>query len=244
MSFSTQVRLATRTRRGILTALMLLGLVVLASSSQAQTVVYDNGTFTIAIAASRMSDSAVADDFTVTSPTSFNGIRFWAVDNSFSLFDNFSGDLTWYIYEGSAGSPSPNAIPSITILSQGTVSGSDITITDTGSLLLGNPRFAIAQLDFLIPTQNLVAGTYWLRLKEGTDSFGYDGSPILWIRTGATIGNGFRLDDDELNPTTWDRVGTSTTTDFAFQLTSAPEPGTLALLALGIAGGLVARRRK
>jgi PEP-CTERM motif len=244
MTFSTQVRLATRTRRGILTALMPLGLVVLASSAQAQGIVYDNGTFTGAISASSMSISAAADDFTLTSPTSFNGIRFWAMDTNVGLLENFSGALTWYIYEGSAGSPSPNAIPSTTILSQGTVSGSDITITDTGSLLLGDPRFVIAQLDFLIPTQNLAAGTYWLRLKEGTDSSRYDLTPILWIRTGATIGNGFRLDRNVVTPTTWDSVGTSTTTDFAFQLISAPEPGTLALLALGMVGGVVVKRRK
>ena len=245
MTFSIQGWLAT---------LILLGVAALAPRAQAQGIVYDNGTFGVT-GAIQISNLATADDFTLASPTSFDAIRFWAMDNSFSLFDNFSGNLTWYIYEGSAGSPSPNAIPSITILSQGTVSGSDITITDTGSLLLGNPRGQIVQLDFSIPTQNLAAGTYWLRLKEGTDSSGFDLTPIFWISTGAAnTGNGFRTDADEVNPTTWDTggstttsssSGTSTTSDLAFQLIStAPEPGTLTLLALGVVGGGVAKRRK
>jgi PEP-CTERM motif len=256
MAFLAQSRRTKRSRNGIHAALALLGLMALAPRAQAQGIVYDNGTFGVT-GAIRMSDLAAADDFTLASPTSVDAIRFWAMDNSFSVFDNFSGSLTWYIYEGSAGSPSPNAIPSTTILSQGTASGSDITITDTGSLLLGNPRGQIVQLDFSIPTQNLAAGTYWLRLKEGMDSSGFDLTPIFWISTGAAnTGNGFRTDADEVTPTTWDTGGstntssngTSTTSDLAFQLlsssASAPEPGTLVLLALGTVGGVVVKRRK
>ena len=69
------------------------------------------------------------------------------------------------------------------------------------------------------------------------------------MQTGTAItGNGFRVDPNEIAPTTWDLGGTATTVDLAYQLlftgSSAPEPGTLALFALGMVGGIVARRRK
>lgn len=235
--------------RGTLAALALLGLAALPHTAQAQTAVYNNGTFTGATNARNISGFAIADDFVLASPTSFDAIRFWALDTAPGLLGSFSGDLTWFIYSGSAGSPSPNAIPSTNIIASGTVSGGAITITNTGSLLGGNPNFEIAQLDFAIPSQNLAAGTYWLRLKEGTASSTNDGSLVFWLQTGAAItGNGFRADGNVVTPTTWGANGTSTTNDLAFQLlsgsSSAPEPGTLALLALGIIGGVVARRRK
>ncbi|WP_309714299.1 PEP-CTERM sorting domain-containing protein [Armatimonas sp.] len=234
--------------RGTVAALTLLGLAALAPTAQAQTTVYNNGTFGTANALT-ITDLTLADDFVLASPTSFDAIRFWAMDGNPGLLGDFSGDLTWFIYSGSAGSPSPNAIPSTTIVSQGTVSGGAITITDTGSVLLGDPDFEIAQLDFSIPTQNLAAGTYWLRLKEGTAISTSDGTDVSWVDTGAAnTGNGFRSDDNEVTPTTWNFNTTSTTVDLAFQLRSssaaAPEPGTLALLALGVVGGLIARRRK
>jgi hypothetical protein len=115
-------------------------------------------------------------------------------------------------------------------------------------LVAANANFEIAQLDFSIPTQNLAAGTYWLRLKEGTASSTNDGTTIFWLQTGAArTGNGFRSDSNEVAPT-WGSSATSTSVDLSFQLlsgsSSAPEPGTLALLALGIVGGVVARCRK
>jgi hypothetical protein len=233
--------------RGTLAALTLLGPAVLPNTAQAQTTVYNNGTFGT-VNGRDISDFAIADDFVLASPTSFDAIRFWAFDIPAGLSGNFSGDLTWFLYSGSAGSPSPSAIPSSTIVSQGTVSGGAITITNTGSLVAANANFEIAQLDFSIPTQNLAAGTYWLRLKEGTASSTNDGTTIFWLQTGAArTGNGFRSDSNEVAPT-WGSSATSTSVDLSFQLlsgsSSAPEPGTLALLALGIVGGVVARCRK
>lgn len=193
----------------------LLTLAMLPHHARAQTV-YDNGSYIGAINARNISDFAIVDDFTVASSLTFNAIRFYALDTSSGLLPSFSGNLTWFLYSGSAGSPSPNAIPSTNIIAQGTVSP---TITNTGDIQGGVANREIAQLDFDIPTQNLSAGTYWLRLKEGTATSTFDFSVIFWLQTGGPrTGNGYRADENEVDPTTWNHDGTNTTNDLAFQL--------------------------
>jgi hypothetical protein len=227
------------TSLGITAALVTL--VALPIHASAQTA-YDNGSYIGATNAINISSFSVADDFTVASSLTFNTIQFYALDTVAGLLPNFSGQLTWFLYSGSAGSPSPNAIPSTNIIAQGTVTP---TVTDTGDIAAGDPDREIAKLDFRIPKQTLGAGTYWLKLKEGTASSAFDGTPIFWRQTGGAItGNGFRVDPDEVNPTTWNTFGTNTANDFSFQLGTAPEPGTLALGALGLPLALLALRRR
>ncbi|MBB6050819.1 hypothetical protein [Armatimonas rosea] len=228
------------TSLGITAALVTL--VALPNHASAQTA-YDNGSYIGGTNAVSISGLATADDFTVTSTITFNAIQFYAVDLSPGLLPSFSGQLTWFLYSGSAGSPSPNAIPSTNIIAQGTAS--NFTITDTGDIAAGDPNREIAQVYFRVPKQILSPGTYWLRLKEGTADSVFDGTPIYWRQTGGAIkGNGFRSDGNEVNPTTWDSAGTNTTNDLSFTLGMAPEPGTLALGALGLPLALLALQRR
>ncbi len=71
--------------RCTLAALSLLGLAALAPTAQAQTTVYNNGTFGTANALT-ITDLTLADDFVLASPTSFDAIRFWAVDGNPGLW--------------------------------------------------------------------------------------------------------------------------------------------------------------
>lgn len=245
MSLSFIGRMATGS---LVAAVGICALTAFPKIAQAQTVVYDNGSPT-GTDARNISDFAIVDDFEVASSLTFNAIRFYAMDVPPGLMGDFSGSLHWYLYSGSAGSPSPNAIPSASPFTQGFVTGGSITVTNTGNVLNGLPSREIAQLEFSIPTQTLGTGTYWLRLKEGSGALGFDGTPIFWVQTGAVItGNGFRSDPSEIAPSAWNQDGTATTVDLSYQLlftgSSAPEPGTLALIALGMLGGIVARRRK
>lgn len=243
----------------------LLGLIALTAVTpavKAQTVVYDNGSYSGATGAVGFSASAVADDFTLSSTTSFNAIRFWAFDIPSGLHPNFSGDVSWFLYSGSTGQASPNATPdNSSLFAQGTVTP---TVTDTGDFHLFNPNFAIGQLDFSIPTQTLAAGTYWLRLKEGAANAASDGTPVYWMQSGSPqTGNGFRMDSNPISPTSWTSAtgGTATSKDLAFQLVRnnntvfssantaiTPEaPGLIQLLAglLPVAAfALLARRRR
>lgn len=224
-----------------------LAALVPAFSAQAATVAYDNGTYVGGANAIGTSTTAVADDFSINTALTFDGLRLWMADTPAGLLPNFSGTMSWFIYAGSAGSPAPNAIPSSTVVAQGTatVAASQVTVSNTGALLVGNE---IAQIDISIPAQTLQAGTYWLRIKEGAPGDGSDGSTIFWVFSGSALkGNGYRADSSVTNPTTWSVAGLNTTTDLSFQLTSSisadvPEPGSLALVGLG--AGLMAMRRR
>ena len=219
---------------------------LIAPAARAQ-VVYDNGIFDATSDRTNITTSASADDFFVDGSLTFDAIRFYAMDVSDDLLQNFSGTLSWFIYESDG--IAPTAKPSTTLAS-GTVSGADIAIASTGVALGGNPNFVVAQLDFDIPTQTLGTGTYWLRIKEGGLTSAGDGTSIFWTHTnGARSGNGFRFDTIETAPVDWNDAGFNNEKELAYQLrgnaTVVPEAGTLALVGAGLAafGAVVVRRK-
>lgn len=249
-SLSPSVSRGKSPARGLSLVALCAALVGCITTPVAAQVVYDNGSYIGPDAGVNMSFSAVADDFLVASPLTFNAIRFFAVDFTPGLMDSFSGTLSWFIYADS-GVPVPNSRPSATVVASG--STSSVTITDTGVLGGGNPSRQIAQLDFSIPVQTLAPARYWLRLKEGTPSSSGDGSDIYWVVTnGAVTGNPYRADSNVITPTTWSASGLNA--DLSYQLLNVtanavdgPEPATFALLALGVLAGrgrVIVKRRK
>ncbi|MBC8140227.1 MAG: hypothetical protein H7Y38_02160 [Armatimonadetes bacterium] len=231
------------TATSVLATLCVAALTCLAVPAARAQLVYDNGSFVGAVVGRNISNFATADDFFVDGSIEFNAIRFFAIDEETGLLPNFGGTLSWFIYNSSVGE-TPGAIPGASILASGTVSGSAITIADTGQAIAG---LEVAQLDFNIPTQTLGSGNYWLRLKEGTLTSTNDFTTIAWAEKGGErTANGVRQDNDEVNPTTWTTSGNNDTSDMAFQLrgnvTVVPEAGTVALLlpALGVLGTVIA----
>lgn len=229
----------------LLTKRCLMGIVATITLALLQTdaraaVVYDNGIYATNFNTTSITGAISADDFTFADTASFDTIRFWAADAPAGLATEFSGTLTWAVRANSGGIPGA-------IIESGTTS--DVTVTDTGDILNGNPNFEIAQFNFSVPEVTLDAGTYWLSLKEnGPDDPG-DGSIVGWLFTASQTGNTHKQDSEETNPTTWDDDGAAA--DTAFELRSdarvvVPEANTfaLALPALGMVGAVVIRRRK
>lgn len=233
MGFSTHSLLATPK---LLVTLALLGVATLPNAARAQTLIYDNGSFGTAGATS-ITAFSLADDFVLSSSSTFDLVRVWLMDfnTPMNTLEQFSGTLSWQIYNNNAGLPG-------TTLSSGTVSGAQITTTDTGANLSGNSIF---QLDFAIPSQTLSAGTYWFRIKENGLNDDNDSSSVLWLASSAATGFETQLSGTVVNPTTWNSASPN---NRAFQFYSssssvAPEPGTLAFLMLGGTLVLIKRRR-
>jgi hypothetical protein len=145
--------------------------------ASAQVVVVDNGPFStdtsLGGTAPGMSSDSIADDFSLAGATSLTAVRFWASDNAapFDTLEAFSGTLSYFIRADDGGVPGA-------ALHSGTVSGAQVTRTDTGVDLVLTDSYRIFQLDFSIPEVTLSAGTYWLQLREGTLSSAFDGTEV------------------------------------------------------------------
>lgn len=225
-----------------LATLALLAALAAPHAAQAQTLIYDNGSFSAGISAINITSSSCADDFVFGSTQTFDSARVWISDNFgvATLLDGFSGTLSWEIYSNNAGTNKPNS----PVLS-GTVSGAGLSLTDTGVDAFGRRIF---QADFSLGSQSLGAGTYWFRIKENGLSDSADASSVFWEPSGASTGFQAQGSGTVVNPATGSWFNTSSA-NRAFQLYAAsggtaPEPGSLALLALGGVVVLTKRRRK
>ena len=223
----------------VATCLGIATLAALPKTAQAQTLIYDNGTFATTNAY-QITSFATADDFVFGSTQTFDKVRVWLTDTTApnNTLNTFSGTLSWLIRSNNGGIPG-----AVLGGNSGTVSGAAITQADTGVDIFG---FRIFQLDFSLPSTTLGAGTYWFQIKENGLSDPDDGSEVLWLNAGTSTGFNTKLDNNPVNPTTWTAGGVAENRAFQFYASSggsAPEPGTFALLALGVVGGIVARRR-
>lgn len=212
--------------RGTLATLALLGLATLPHTAQAQTTTFTNqATFLAALtsSATQSFDSIGTGDLGATS------LPFTAGAFSFTATETGSGSNLWGINSGGDR----------WLGTQTSTNTLTITITGGSPTALGGNFFTTNNADAF------ASGPVLLTLNDGTT--------INYTSAGSSDFGGFTTTSPITSVTFAGPGGSNAAARFATMnnlilgiasSSSAPEPGTLALLALGMVGGLVARRRK
>lgn len=162
-----------------------------------------------------------ANSFSLTSPATITGVNFEAF---IQQPETFQSTVTYYLYADNSGSPGNELV----------VGNASVTTTDLGPSLFSSSYEAFG-IDFSLNTPfSASAGTtYWLGLYDGTLFSGNDNT--YWaVSTG---GQGVAMFLVSPYNGSWDPTAQA---PFYFQLTSgasssAPEPGSTALVSAGLA---------
>ena len=189
-------------------------------------VVYDNGAPDL-LGGNEMTAWIQAEDFTLASTTTLTDVHFWTIEDAASA--GFSGSIEYAFYADAGGLPSPGA-PAFE-------AGTGLTRVSTGNVVFGFDEY---DYSFKVAPFTATGGTtYWLALHNGP--IGNDSrAEVYWETTSA---NSSASGSEEILPRAGDGWS-SPGAEHAFQLAAVPEPGTVALLALGLAGlGFVRRRQ-
>lgn len=166
-----------------------------------------------------MSSQVMAEDFTLGATTNITNIRFWSIQN---LPGDYLGSLDFSIYSNVGGSPggvlhSGLAAPPAVATGQSTGFGYLEYVFDIGTAF------------------QLSAGSYWLGLANNALN-PVNPSEMLWETTTGGLGSQAQYLDTTFG---W----TDTGLNLAFRIDgdlvqpgTIPEPGTLALVAIALAG--------
>ena len=204
-----------------------VALILLAAASAEPATIFDNSPHD-GISGTSISDLLVAEDFTISVPTSLTGVRFWSAQASAA---DYAGTIDWFIYADSGGSPG-GVLFSASVAATNTATGSPA----------GSGLYLEFQNDFSMSV-SLAPGTYWLGLHDGPvlDTTFRD---FYWGTTAANATSAGMY--QELPSLPW----IDSLLEHAFVLSGdqapvpepVPEPGTLVLAATGL-GALAAARR-
>ena len=191
--------------------------------------VYNNG-LPDQLSGTQMSDVVVAEDFSLTAPTTITSIRFWSIQSSLT---DYLGSVYWAVYSNVGGAP-------------GGVLFGNTAVTTTATATGNFAGFGYAEYVFDVDVADFAigAGTYWLGLHNGPLA-SVDAREMLWSTTASTIGSESKYFDNTFG---WTDAGTHLAfvlegTGVVVPPTGVPEPGTLALVGLAVLAARVARRK-
>lgn len=199
----------------------ILVLVALFSTSYAHAVpIWDNGSYNEG-GAIEASNAIGADDFSLTSSTTITGANMVVRDVDANAWDQSS--LTWYIFDSNVSSPG-------SLLASG--GQSSINVSFLGASTFAGKSLLDVSFEF-DSAVSLLAGDYWFGFSTAGTSNG-----IQWLMSNDSYGSTAEVSSSGASGP-WN----SGARDMNFRLTSAPEPGILSLMALGLAGFGFTRRK-
>ena len=195
------------------------------STSSAATIVWDNGSPDLSNGYFFGYNSAeFINDFSLSQSTTLTGVNFW------TLSLGAPGNTYWAVYADNAGTPVWGGSPLFT------------GIASAVSIYLGGPVYGLDQYQNFLPINAALGpGNYWLGLGASNLSYwapstsGLIGqlSYIHQLTTFSDYSSGY--------------ISNMTYQEYAFNIegqTTVPEPGSLALLAAGLAAVAVRQSRR
>lgn len=195
-----------------------LGMLMLAPLSQAETIVFSNTPASLS-GGNNMGIAWQAEAFNLGATERLTSIRFWTLE----VLGEYRGSISWQITDNTSGTPGSTVYAGVDGFTEAIR-----TATGNTANLYGSAYEEYAYSINFSPLA-LNAGDYWLTLHNGSLANLDDPNDFLWSWTAGVL------------PTTgmesynsgslWETNSMS----HAFEIVALPEPGSLELLAIGLA---------
>jgi len=174
----------------------------------------------------------IANDFILQAPSELTSVTFWTVEDGF-----WNGTMEYFIFRDNAGLPSIDPLA-------GFVSGNAVNVSRelTGTFHVGKQyknTFEFANPIFLPENTVVWLGLYMETVPVSSPTNAQNG--VFWeVSSGEGFGSEMVISETKITGPRWREItdGAPPRSDGAFQLHGrvVPEPTTLALMGLGLAG--------